>query len=145
MTPWEEENQRKEAEKAVKLQWLRSLRPGHKVAVQKSRGTDYEIYEVARVTPTQIVVKFNGRLDYRYRKTDGARIGGSSASSFYWQNGIEPVTPKIMEAIELKELREWLFDLGDKNRNGKLSLKTLRALKAAIEPIIAADGDEDAA
>jgi hypothetical protein len=143
MTPWEEENQRREAEKAVKLQWLRSLRPGHKVAVQKSRGTDYDIYEVARVTPTQIVVKFNSAIDYRYSKTDGHRIGGKSSTSFYWQNGIEPVTPKIMESVELSHLRAWFADLPGSNKT--LSLRTLRALKAAIAPIIAADGAEDAA
>src|SRR5689334_6788847 len=128
MTPWEEENQRKEAEAAVKLQWLRSLRPGHKVAVQKSgSATGYDVYEVARVTPTQIVVNHNSAVEYRYSKKDGERIGGRS--SWHFPRGIEPVTPKIMEVVELKALREWLLDLGDRNRNGKLSLKTLRALK----------------
>jgi hypothetical protein len=142
MTPWEEQKQRNEAEKAVKLQWLRSLRPGQKVAVRNSGSAEgYEIYEVARITPTQIVVNHNSALEYRYSKKDGERIGGRS--SWHFPRGIEPVTPKIMETVELSRMRTWFADLPDSNK--KLSLKTLRALKAAIDPIIAADGAEDAA
>jgi hypothetical protein len=133
---WHEEQKRREAEKVKKLEWLRSLRPGHKVAVQQSgSGTGYDFYEVDRITPTQIVVKFNSRIDYRYNKKDGSRIGGKG-SGFSFPRGIEPVTNEIMESVELRQMRYWFDTVGEKNR--KLDLKTLRALKAAIEPILAA-------
>jgi hypothetical protein len=41
-----------------------------------------------------------------------------------------------MESVELRQMRYWFDTVGEKNR--KLDLKTLRALKAAIEPILAA-------
>jgi hypothetical protein len=135
MNSWAEESARREAEKIKKLEWLRSLRPGHKVAVRQSRGTTYDIYEVDRITPTQIVVKFNGRLDYRYNKKNGDRIGGGRGG-FNFPGGIEPVTNEIIEANEERALRHWFDTVGENNKG--LDLTTLRALKAAIEPILAA-------
>ncbi len=134
MNYWEQKDKEKKEAAAKQMLWLRSLQPGHKVAVRRERSNDYDIYEVDRITPTQVVVKFNGRIDYRYNKKTGARIGCRGSWSF--PSGIEPVTNEIVASIELRNMRYWFSTLADNHKS--LDLQTLRALKAAISPILAA-------
>lgn len=142
MTEWEEREKAKKDAETKRLLWLRGLKPGDKMAMRKYHfgGISFETLTVARFTATQIIVEANGGAWVRrFDRKTGIERGAKSYNS-----RVEPVTQEVHDLVELIELRNWFFTLNDKNRNKKLSLKTLRALKAAIEPIIAADGGEDA-
>ncbi|QMV33221.1 hypothetical protein 23F_00060 [Ralstonia phage Gerry] len=130
MTDWQEEQRQREKEKAEHLLWLRSLKPGDRVAYQFYRvfttGSRYTIFKVERTTETQVIV-LDGTREFRFCRKTGRMKGGGSHFSY-----LSPVTQEIRDDLELHELRSWISKLVD-DRDGlkKLNLYVLRALRDA--------------
>ena len=71
--------------------WLKSLKPGDKVAIETITG-GYVLREVVRLTKTQIV------LDncQKFYISSGIIVGGS----FYHKTSIVPITAEMKESLE---------------------------------------------
>jgi hypothetical protein len=100
-------------------EWLANLKAGDEVAVRTGYGYPvYEVSEVDRVTPTQIVVGH-----WRYRKSDGCAIGHGGYSCHH----LEFPSQEIRDAVERKELVHSL----ENTKWSKLPLDKLRELSLA--------------
>lgn len=121
---WDAKRNREREERAA---WLAGLKPGDKVAASKYSAWDVLVIE--RMTATQIII---GR-GLKYRRDTGYRIGGNAYSSL--PHTIEPITQKILDALEVRKLANWLADLDRKSK----SLAVLRAMKAAHDKADAAE------
>lgn len=97
-------------------EWLDSLTAGDAVAIQTRYGP--EIREVARVTPTQIIV---GRTQERFRKSNGSPVGGDTWSYRY----LVPVTPAVQAEILARQLRRRLAVIVEGHRTFDLELVRL--------------------
>ena len=75
--------------------WLQSLKPGDKVAIETING-GYVLRKVVRLTKTQIVLDNS----QRFYMSSGLSIGGS----FYHKTSIIPVTAEIKETAERSTL-----------------------------------------
>ena len=101
-------------------EWLKSLKPGDKVAVETITGGPV-FRKVARITKTQIV------LDncQKFYISSGIIVGGS----FYRRIRILPVTAEIKETVE----RSTLIYRIKKSHLSAVSIESLRKILSIIE------------
>jgi len=100
--------------------WLKSLKPGDKVAIETITG-GYVLREVARLTKTQIV------LDncQKFYISSGQLVGGSH----YRSTSIIPVTAEIKQTIERSIL---IYNIR-KSHLYDISTESLRQILSIIE------------
>jgi len=100
--------------------WLKSLKPGDKVAIETITG-GYVLRKVARLTKTQIV------LDnlQKFYISSGLIVGGSS----YRSTSIIPVTAEIKEVMERSIL---IYNIR-KSHLYDISTESLRQILSIIE------------
>lgn len=100
--------------------WLKSLKPGDKVAIDTITG-GYVLRKVARLTKTQIV------LDnlQKFYISNGYLVEGS----FYHKTSIIPVTAEIKETIEISTL---IYKIKKSNLYD-ISVESLRQILSIIE------------
>lgn len=100
--------------------WLQSLKPGDKVAIETITG-GHVLRKVARLTKTQIV------LDnlQKFYISSGLIVGGSS----YRSTSIIPVTAEIKETIERSTL---IYNIR-KSHLYDISTESLRQILSIIE------------
>ncbi len=103
------------------IDWLKSLKPGDKVAVETITG-GYVFRKIARLTKTQIV------LDncQKFYISSGLIVGGSA---FFRRTRIMPVDAEIKEAIE----KSTLIHKISKSHLHSISIETLREILSIIE------------
>lgn len=108
------------------LNWLRSIEPGQKIAIERNhfgRDREYDVLEVSRITPSMIICNINERYDRRFDRKTGKEKGVERR----WYE-IQPVTNEIIEVIELRKLRTWMGSV----KPDSLGLGALRAIKAIV-------------
>jgi len=114
-----------EKERADKLNWLRSLKPGDVVAWLRGNLSTPCALTVHRVTPTQIIVE-DGRDPLRFSRTDGWLRGGRSR--------IEPMTKELEEKIERQQLEQWLGNIAYRPSDiQKISTACLREMRGVYD------------
>ena len=102
--------------------WSINIKPGDQVAMRRGYGyATHSILTVDRVTASQVIA---GNL--RFRKDTRRLVGNSSQ----WESiTMHPVTQEIRDAVESRELRDWLNGLLRTNQ----PLDVMRAMKAAYD------------
>jgi len=108
------------------LNWLRSVSPGQKIAIERNylgSGRQYDVMEVSRITPTMIICKINDNYERRFDRKTGNEKGVERR----WYV-IQPVTKEIVESIEFRRLCSWLSAI----KPDSLGLDALRAIKAIV-------------
>lgn len=95
--------------------WLDQLKPGDKVAINRGSHFSpfYEILVVERITRTGQIVAGTHRF-----MPNGKMMGRSS----YYSCWLEPVTSKIIEAIEMRNITLRFQKLVDNINNSKITL-----------------------
>ena len=101
--------------------WLKSLKPGDKVAIETITG-GHVLRKVARLTKTQIVLDNS----QKFYISSGMLIGGWS---HYRSTSIIPVTAEIKEVMERSTL---IYNIRKSIING-LSTESLRQILSIIE------------
>jgi len=100
--------------------WVKSLKPGDKVAVETITG-GHVFRKVVRLTKTQIVLDNS----QKFYMSSGMSIGGS----FYHKTSIMPVTAEIDEKAE----RSALIYRIKKSYLSAVSIESLRQILSIIE------------
>ena len=100
--------------------WLKSLKPGDKVAIE-TITVGYVFRKVARLTKTQIVLDNS----QKFYISSGLIVGGS----FYHKTSIIPITAEMKETLEKYRLIKIIkkYDLYD------ISVESLRQILSIIE------------
>ncbi|ARL91000.1 hypothetical protein BOC57_35040 [Burkholderia pseudomallei] len=109
------------------LNWLRSIGPGQKIAIERhhfGRDRQYDVLEVSRITPSMIVCNINEHYDRRFDRKTGKEKGVEHR----WYE-IQPVTNGIIASLELRNLRAWIGGI----KPDSLGLDALRAIKAIVD------------
>ena len=101
--------------------WLQSLKPGDKVAIETITG-GYVLRKVARLTKTQIVLDNS----QKFYISSGMLIGGWS---HYRSTSIIPVTAEIKEVMERSTL---IYNI-KKSHLYDISTESLRKILSIIE------------
>lgn len=134
MTYWQEREEKERKEKEQRMLWLRSLQPGQEFVYGRhsvGAGRAYDIYEVVRVTATQIVAKSEYGSEVRFCRKEGHMKGQHR----HWTYA-EPLTKEIAEKIEFGQLRSWASIFNDRQTLDQLDLLALRELKRAVGRIV---------
>ncbi len=98
-------------------EWLQSLKPGDKFYTDAGKGA-YRIYEVSRVTKTQIITKSKDVFDgSKFNRITGNLIG----SGMWYSELAMELTPKIIYKINI---RNYIYKLNN-YEFGKLNESTL--------------------
>ena len=100
--------------------WLQSLKPGDKVAIETING-GYVFRTVVRLTKTQIVLDNS----QRFYISSGLSVGGS----FYHKTSIIPITAEMKETIERSTL---IYNIR-KSHLYDISTESLRQILSIIE------------
>ena len=100
--------------------WLQSLKPGDKVAIDTITG-GYVLRKVARITKTQIVLDNS----QKFYISSGLIVGGS----FYHKTSIIPITAEMKEIVEKSTL---IYRIKKSDING-LSIESLRQILSIID------------
>jgi len=100
--------------------WLKSLKPGDKVAIETITG-GYVLREVVRLTKTQIVLDNS----QKFYISSGIIVGGY----FYHKTSIIPVTAEIKEVMERSIL---IYNIR-KSHLYDISTESLRQILSIIE------------
>lgn len=123
-------------------EWLDALKPQDEIALDTGSYSVSTFIKtrVLRLTATQVVVAdpHTGR-ERRFRKQDGREVGGDGGWSR--TDRITPLTPAVRERIETAKLKAWIGSLYQ-HHTVRLSLRVMRAMKAAHDAEIAAEKAE---
>lgn len=114
-------------ERDERLLWLRSLQPGQGCVIKLTAG-DYWLFTVERRTATQIIGKTDTGREMRFNRKSGYQVAN------HFGPELMPLTPKVRDSMELRQLTTWLYTIAGRNDNSP-KLAQLKAMKKAYDRV----------